>query len=250
MPRAGFETRYTGPTVTPLAKWVMIGLLVLYVVQILLESWLGLPVTDVLAFFPITFEPFPRLWQIVTFPFVQGDPVSLFWQELVLFFFFSQVEEMYGRTGMLKLALGTTLLGAATGQLLWMVQLAASPAPAMGVGCFSMGLVVTWALSRPDANILAMFVVPIRAIWFAWASLLLAALMFLRYRTVGTGADLGAWLAGYAFVTMRFGFPRGIKRRYLKYRETRLKKKLGFDVIEGGAGERPRPGPPTDGHVH
>ena len=250
MPRPGFETRYVGPQVTPLAKWVMIGVLVLYVVQILLESWLHVPVTAFLAFSPQTLEPFPYLWQIVTYPFVQGDPVGLLWQELVLFFFFSQVEEMYGWKGMLKLALGTTLGGAAVGQLLWTIQLASSPAPALGISCFCMGLVVAWALSRPDASILAMFVIPIRAIWFAWGSLLLAALLFLRYRTVGTAAELGGWLAGYAFVTMTLGFPRGIKRTYLRYREARLKRKLGFDVIEGGAGERSRPGPPSDDQLH
>ncbi len=250
MPRPGSETRYVGPRVTPLAKWVMVGVLVLYVVQILLESWLNVPVTALLAFSPMALEPFPYLWQILTFPLVQGDPVNLLWQELFLFMFFSQVEEMYGWQGIAKLAVGTTLGGAAAGQLLWMVHLASNPSPAMGIGCFVMGLVVAWAVSRPDANILAMFVVPVRAIWFAWGALLLAALMFLRYRTVGTGADLGAWMAGYAFVTMKFGFPRGLKRTYLRYRESRLKKKLGFDVIEGGAGERQRPGPPTDDHVH
>jgi hypothetical protein len=250
MPRPGFETRYVGPRVTPLAKWVMIGVLVLYVVQILLESWLDVPVTALLAFSPQTLEPFPYLWQVITFPFVQGDPVGLLWQELVLFFFFSQVEEMYTWKGILKLAVGTTLGGAAMGQILWALHLASSPMPAIGIGCFCMGLVVAWALSRPDASVLAMFVIPVRAIWFAWGSLLLAVLLFLRYRTVGTAAELGAWLAGYAFVTMRFGLPRGIKRSYLRYREARLKRKLGFDVIEGGAGERQRPGPPSDDHVH
>jgi membrane associated rhomboid family serine protease len=250
MSRPGFETRYVGPRVTPLAKWVMIGVLVLYVVQVLLESWLNVPVTALLAFSPMVLEPFPYLWQILTFPFVQGDPVGLLWQELFLFMFFSQVEEMYGWQGIAKLAVTTTILGAATGQVLWGIGLAANPAPALGLGCFVMGLLVTWAMSRPDANILAMFVVPVRAIWFAWGSLLFAVLMFLRYRSVGTGAELGAWLAGYVFVAMTFGFPRGLKRTYLKYREARLKKKLGFDVIEGGAGERERPGPPSDGHVH
>ena len=251
MPRPGFETRYGGPTVTPLAKWVMIGVLVLYVLETLLESWAHVSVMELLAFYPQTMEPFPFLWQILTFPFVlQGDPVNLLWQELVLFFFFSQVEGMYGWKGMLKLAVGTTLGGAAMGQLLWTIGLASEPMPALGISCFCMGLVVAWALSRPDASVLAMFVIPVRAIWFAWGSLLLAVLLFLRYRTVGTAAELGAWLVGYAFVTMRLGFPRGLKRTYLRYREARLKRKLGFDVIEGGAGERQRPGPPSDDHVH
>ena len=251
MPRPGFETRYVGPTVTPLAKWVMIGVLGLYVIETLLESWAHVSVMELLAFYPQTLEPFPFLWQIVTFPFVlQGDPVNLLWQELVLFFFFSQVEGMYGWKGMLKLAVGTTLGGAAMGQLLWTIGLASTPVPALGIGCFCMGLVVAWALSRPDASVLAMFVIPVRAIWFAWGSLLLAVLLFLRYRTVGTAAELGAWLVGYAFVAVRLGFPRGLKRTYLRYREARLKRKLGFDVIEGGAGERQRPGPPSDDHVH
>src|SRR6185436_12992553 len=123
------------------AKWVMIGVLALYVVQILLESWLGVPVTSLLAFSPQQLEPYPFLWQIVTFPFVQGDPVNLLWQELVLFFFFSQVEASYGWKGMLKLAVGTTLGGAAMGQLLWTIGLASTPVPALGIGCFCMGLV-------------------------------------------------------------------------------------------------------------
>jgi membrane associated rhomboid family serine protease len=239
-----------GPRLTPLAKGVMIGVLVAYVLQLILESWLQIPVTEILAFSPFRAGQFPLFWQPLTYPLVQGDPRDLLWQELALFFFFSPIEEMFGRKGVLKLALGTTLAGALAGQVFWMVGLASSPMPALGLGCFITGIVVAWALSMPNANILAYFLVPVRAVWFAYGSLLLAFLMFLRYRSVGTAADLGAWAAGYAFFSVRWGVPRGIKRTYLKYRERKLKKQLGFDVIEGGAGQPERPEQPPDDRVH
>src|SRR5688500_12634415 len=111
MPRQGFETRFMGPRLTPLAKWVMGGLFALYVLQILLESWAKVPVTPFLAFFPVGSDGFFP-WQILTYPLVQGEPMNLLWQELALFFFLSPVEENFGRSGVAKLAIGTTLLGA------------------------------------------------------------------------------------------------------------------------------------------
>jgi hypothetical protein len=96
-------------------------------------------------------------------------------------------------------------------------------------------LLVIFGLSRPNATILLMFIIPIKAAWVAWGSGLLCLLHLLSDRDMSSAMWLSGWISGYLWI--RGGIEQPLKRFWLRRKHTKIKKRLStFDVIEGGKG--------------
>jgi hypothetical protein len=104
-----------------------------------------------------------------------------------------------------------------------------------GIEPFLAGLLVIFGLSRPNAQILLFFVLPVRAAWVAWGSGLLCLLYLLSDRNLSSAMWAAGWISG--FVWLRGGMQKTIKQQILRWKQRQLKQKLSrFDVIEGGQG--------------
>ena len=116
-----------------------------------------------------------------------------------------------------------------------------------GIEPFLAALLVLFGLSRPNATILLMFIIPIKAAWVAWGSGLLCLLNLLDGRSLSSAMWLAGWLSGY--IWLKGGMSGGLKKILLRYKQRRIKQRLStFDVIDGGKGWGHTPG--SDETIH
>jgi len=240
-----------GPGFTPLSKMVLSTLLALYILQLICQNMLQLPVVQVLAWQPFRggFQP----WQPITAWFLNGTPLHAFFDWLFLFFLLPIVESMYTRQRLIRMAV-TTLIGSVLFGLV-MVLLKVVPTQTMWLGPepWLTALVVVVGLTRPNMVFYLMFVLPIRASWMAWGSGLMALLYLLYTRDMNSAMWLGGWISGYVWV--QGGMPKSLKKAYLRHKAKQVEKRLStFDVLEGGAENTGKPrgwNPPgDDGNIH
>ena len=218
---------------TQLSKTVLMALVGLYVVQLLAESWIGLPVIATFAWLPFGagFEP----WQPFTAFFLNGSPTRAFFDWLFIFFILPAVEPLFTREQLKRFA-GFTYLGCIVfGFALLLLGAVQVRGAWLGIEPILAGLLVLFGLSRPNATIYLMFIIPIKASWVAWGSGLLCLLNLLAERELGSAMWMGGWLCGYAW--LRGGIMPTIRKTLLRYKHAQTKRKLAkFDVIEGGRG--------------
>ena len=222
-----------GITTTPLTKRLLTALLGIYILQQILENWVGLPVMASLGWRPFNggFQP----WQPFTAFFLNGDVLRAFFDWLFLFFILPAVESMFSRTRLRQFAMVTYGGSILFGFFLLMVGAVHVNGVWFGIEPFLAGLLVLFGLSRPNATILLFFVIPIRAAWVAWGSGLLCLLYLLSGRDLGSAMWAAGWLSGYLW--LRGGIVQGLRRPFLRWKQQQIKRRLNrFDVIEGGRG--------------
>ena len=219
----------------PFTKKILIALLGLFVVELLLENWVTVPLSSLLAWNPT--QTLTKPWQVLTHFLYQGSkPLSFLFDLLAVYFFLPTTQQNYGRKGIYRLFSFVVFTAAVFGLITIMIGAVKGTAPAMGISPFVTAMIVVFGLTNPKATIL-LIVFPIQAAWIAWGTGLFAALGFLSTRTLPSALWLSGWLAGYAFIEMQ---PNGKLRRFFiqrKHKQTnrRLKeKKIGFTVHDGG----------------
>jgi len=193
--------------------WWILGILAgLYVVQVVLERWVGIPVVALLAWGnPGLFRP----WQPVTaFLFNGPTPIAALIEWVVLFFLLPPALSLSGRGAVARIsvaawagAVGATLALQATGVLEPAVS------PYLGLEPFITALLLLFGLARPDARILLFFVIPLRAAWVAWGTGAVTFLLFLFSREVGPSIAFFGWCGALAWYVARTRLPRLPRRR-------------------------------------
>lgn len=218
------------PLLPPAPRWIRNlcgGLLALYVAELVART-AGLPV-DLLAWFPLRggFAP----WQPLTRFLVQGgDPGTVLRVVIglaAIWFGLPQLDRGLVARAAVAAAVGGTVVAFALDALGIL-----GPFADLGWTTPLFGTFVLYGLLRPDAQILAYFVLPVTGRALVWGALGIAALMFLAQRSLGTADALGAWLG--VWLWFRTLGPGGHKRR-LRARGRAIEKELSrFQVIEGG----------------
>lgn len=229
---------------SPLCKKLLIIYGSIYVIQLLTEHWLNVSLSSYLYIYPVGSGQF-HFWQIITHPFVHNpnNPIVFLIDCLVFYFFANPVEYVFGSRGFLCLfylaALGAFIIG-----------FAFSLVPGFGVPFSGMSpsilaLVVIFGLMNPEAVIYLMFVIPLKAKYISYATIILTGVTFLAKANTN-----GAWhLGGIFFAYLYMRGPRNIldpSRFYQKYLNWQFeRKKKRFKVYEGGKGKRDDDDRPT-----
>jgi len=236
---------------TPLSKSVLIALFAMYVLQQLAERWLGLPVFQTFAWWPfgLGFQP----WQPFTAFALNGDVMRAFFDWLFLFFLLPPVEQMFTTRRLFRATVSTMLGSILFGMVLVAVGAVTIQRPWFGIEPLLAALLVLFGLSRPNAQILLFFVLPVKAAWVAWGSGLLCLLYLLSGRDLASAMWAAGWISGYLW--LRGGIPTGWRKLYLRWKHERVKQRLSrFDVIDGGKSDAPVGGgwqpPDDDKNVH
>ena len=87
----------------PFTKKILIGLLVLYVGELIIEQWAQVPLMAILAWHPGNLLSQP--WQPLTQFFYQGSrPFNTLLELLALYFFLPPAQRSYGRKGIYKIS--------------------------------------------------------------------------------------------------------------------------------------------------
>lgn len=177
----------------------------------------------------------PRLSQALS-----GFPTTL----LFFYFFSGPVERYLGTRRFITYwalaALGGVILGQPLSLVYGLDQPFVGPMPGL------MGLIVLFGLAYREARILLMLVLPVKGVWIAAITAIMAVLALLAKFNPAAGYWCGA-------IAVAFFFYKGwldlldFKILQLRLREYRLKRKLKrFRVIEGGRGDDG----PDDGPVY
>ena len=228
-----------GIQMTPLTKQVLIALFTLFVLQVITypgSNWApSLPWPEL-----VWQANAERLqpWQPLTHWFVQSMDLWVLVNWLMVLFFLPPTEESYGKRGVLTITLVLVSTCAVTGTLGAMTN-NLNGAPASGILPIITAFITLFAFNRPNATILLAFVFPVRGIWIAWGTGLIAFLSFILSRDLSSTLYLTAWCTAYGWVKL---VDSGRMRRFfLRRKEKQIEKRLSrFQVHEGG-GEISKP---------
>jgi len=235
----GFGTR-----LTRLGKRLLILYGAVYAAELLLEHWLGIPLVALLQLYPPGSENF-HFWQILTHPFIHNPqaPIGFLINCLMLYFFAAPVELALGSGRFLVLfylaALGSALAGMAFSGV------TGFSVPFMGMLPSLLALIVIFGLLNPEATILLMFILPVKAKYISYGTAGITLLTFLAKANPAGAYHLGGILCGFTYFKMPGTLldPRMI---YLKYLQWRLKRRRSrFRVIDGAKGKDKDDNKPT-----
>jgi len=225
-----------GTSLTRLGQRLLILYSIIYVAELLLEQWFRVPVVSFLQLYPLSSENF-HFWQILTHPFIHNPqaPVGFLINCLVLYFFAAPVELALGSRRFLTLfylaALGGALVGLAFSGV------AGFNAPFMGMLPGLLALIVVFGLLNPEATILLMFILPVKAKYISYGTAGITLLTFLAKANPYGAYHLGGILCGF-FYFKAPGTALDPQVIYLKYLQWRLKRrKSRFRVIDGAKGK-------------
>ena len=223
-----------GIEITPLVKTTLIALVSIYILELVLAEWAGLPIFEWFAMWPVG-QGLWKPWQPVTALLInQPSPLGAFLEWLVLLFFMGTCEKLLGTQKLLQAILFACATAVLATTLLDVAGLLTSSRPYMGLRPVLSALLVVFGLSIPHARILLFFVLPIKAIWVAWGTGLMALLYFLSGRDLYSAMSLFGWVGAWIWMNGGTGF---FKRFMLKRKQKELEKQLSrFTVHEGGRG--------------
>jgi membrane associated rhomboid family serine protease len=151
------------------------------------------------------------IWQLLTFQFLHAGILHLFFNAFAIWSFGRFVEERLGKAQFLALY----FLSGVAGGLLQCVMGLLIPGmfggPTIGASAGVFGLVAAFALMEPDAPLLFMFVLPIKAINLLYISIgLSVVLIFIPSSTpVAHAAHLGGIFFGMFYVRRGLALTQG-----------------------------------------
>ncbi len=134
-----------------------------------------------------------RLWTLVTSSFLHppNTPFAVLLNALLLYFFAPELEQRWGNKRWLLFVVLTAFFGGLTTFALSFLGL--NVTGFAGATAIATGFLTAWALTFPQREILAFFVLPMKAIHLLYLELLIVGLGF-----ISTGPTSGSSLGGIA----------------------------------------------------
>ncbi len=195
------------PQLPPVTKALMLICTAVYCLQLLLGPW----IEAFLALWPLQSGHFLP-WQVLTYAFLHGSPVHLFFNMFGLYMFGAEMEQIWGRNRYIQFLGASALMGAIT-QLLMGTALPIGPT--LGASGALFGLLLAFGMMFPDRVIMPLFPpIPMKAKYFV---ALFGGLELLMGITGGVGvahfAHLGGMLGGWLVIRYWRGQPPFPPRR-------------------------------------
>jgi membrane associated rhomboid family serine protease len=201
------------PQLPPITKFLMLACTAVFCIQYVLPG----PMTAWFALWPITTGRFWP-WQVVSYAFLHGDVLHLFFNMFGLWTFGSELELLWGRKRFVHFLLASVLAAAAV-QIVFTL-LVGTYAPTLGASGALFGLLLAYGTLFPDRTIMPMFPpIPMKAKTFV---VVFGALELFFGLQSGDGvahfAHLGGMLGGYLMIRFWRGKPpfgrRGPRRMH------------------------------------
>ena len=224
-----------GHGLTPWVKRILIVNVVVWLAMLAIPSlgaWL--------AFVPA--ETFSRPWTLVTYMFVHGGGLHLFFNMLILYFFGPPLESMWGGSEFLKFYLVAGLAGAAFSYVF------AFNAAVVGASAAIYGVMLAFAMNWPDMQVYIWFLFPVKVKWLVafLAAVSILSLVGGREDGVAHFAHLGGFAGGFLYLKFqdRVGLQLGQLRKAVARRKFSVTAGGGekSQGAESGAKGPPRPG--------
>ena len=217
---------------TQTGKIMLIIYAAVYVVELLGQHWFGLPLYQMLALSPFGSGNF-YLWQLISHPVIHDPsaPIGFLIDCVVFYFFAGTIESALGTRRFLYLY-GIAAFGGAAAGLLFS-SLTSTMIPYAGMMPSLLALIVVFGLLQPESTVLLMFVLPIKAKYISYGTVIVTGLTFLARTNVYGAYHLGgiglAWL--YFRAPSQWLDPNWWRWKYFEYSQKRHRSK--FTVIDG-----------------
>ena len=138
------------PPLPPVTKLLMLACVGMFAASLLLPPTLEL----MLALWPLQSGRFWP-WQVVSYAFLHGDTLHLFFNMLGLWMFGSELERLWGTKRYIQFLLASVLSAAAV-QILW-TSLTSSLVPTVGASGALFGLLIAFGMLFPNRIIMPLF---------------------------------------------------------------------------------------------
>lgn len=221
-----------GNRLTPIGKRLLLIYGVIYVLELVFEHWFGIPVVSVVQLYPFGNSDF-HVWQLVSHPFIHNpnSPIGFLISCIVFYFFAGPVENAFGPKRFLILFYASAIGGALCG--LVFSGVGGFDTPFLGMMPSLLSMIVVFGFLNPEATILLMFVLPIRAKYLSYGTILITSLTFLAKANPHGAYHLGGILFGYLYFRGA-GNVLDLKHVYLKIRLWQLKRRRpNLTVVDG-----------------
>lgn len=194
-----------------------------------------------LAFIPA--ETFVRPWTLVTYMFVHGGFLHLFFNMLILYFFGPPLESMWGGTEFLKFYLVAGLGGAVFSYVF------AFNTAVIGASAAIYGVMLAFAMNWPDSQVYIWFLFPVKVKWLVafLAAVSVLSLVGGQQDGVAHFAHLGGFVGGFLYLKLQDR--AGIQVSQLRKTVARRKLSVSGSDAEDPEGRRPRPGSRAENQV-
>jgi membrane associated rhomboid family serine protease len=197
------------PPLPPVTRAFMLACTAVFCAQLLVGRWLE----DLFALWPLGSGNFMP-WQVISYAFLHGDFLHLFFNMFGLWMFGSELERLWGRKRFIHFLIAGALSAAAV-QLLW-TMLIGSRVPTVGASGALFALLLGFGMLFPNRIIMPLFPpIPMKAKFFV---AVFGALELFFGFTGGGGiahfAHLGGMLGGFLIIRYWRGqAPFGSRRR-------------------------------------
>ena len=221
-----------GSSLTRTGRIMLIVYATVYVLELIGQHWLGLPIYAWLALSPVG-SPFFHIWQLVTHPVIHnpGSPIGFLIDCVVFYFFAGTIESALGTRGFLRLYLAATVGAAVIGLLV--SSLIAVNAPFGGMMPGLLALIVVFGLLNPEATVLLMFILPVKAKYISYGTVVITALTFLARTNVFGAYHLGGILAAWLYFRSPTQWLDANWWRWKYFEFVQRKRRSKFTVIDG-----------------
>lgn len=181
------------PDLPPVTKALLLACVAMFCVD------LFVPLDSVLALWPLGSGRFMP-WQVLSYAFLHGDTLHLFFNMLGLWMFGAELEQLWGRRRYAQFLLAS-VLAAAAAQLV-ITGFTGSPVPTVGASGALFGLLLAFGVLFPHRTVMPLFPpIPMKARTFV---VVFGALELLFGLMGGSGiahfAHLGGMLGGWLMI--------------------------------------------------
>ncbi|MBL7716863.1 MAG: rhomboid family intramembrane serine protease [Bdellovibrionales bacterium] len=192
---------------TPTVKWIMIACLAGFLVQQTVDQFMGGNLISWLGLVPSQFMIHQRFWQLFTYPFLHADVTHLLMNMIMLLFFGSELESVWGRSFFLKFY----FLCAVTSGVVYLLLQAfvwggeGLGTPMVGASGAIFGLLMAYGLIFGERTMLLMMLIPMKAKYITWifAGVQLMTVVFSGRNGLSGAAHLTGMITGFVFLWVR-----------------------------------------------
>lgn len=228
----GYELRF-GPPMVPVVRTLIIINAILFLLQMATKLTFQSPLIEL--YFGLTPELVFNgwVWQLVSYAFLHGSFLHIIFNMLSLWMFGSELAEIWGERAFLKFYLFTAFLG---GVCTIAAHFFGIPQGlVVGASASIYGLLVAYAMTWPNRELLVFLIFPMRAKYFVMIVMLMV--LFAQGERVAHFAHLGGAIGGLFLMKVYTGWKKTAtslptwslsrylqKRRFMRYQEEMAKR--------------------------
>lgn len=195
----------------PATRYILIINIAVFVVAMIpgLGGW----IYSLFSVFPKTYIDAIQVWRLITYQFLHGGPLHIFFNMLMLYFLGPFLEGYWGSRTYLRFYL---IAGAAGGVVYTLLVLfdVLWPAPMVGASGAIYGLMASAAVLFPQSQVLLFGIIPMRMITLLIITVIWSAMNFMSGQNAGgEAAHLTGIAVGVFYVYVR---PRMIQIRMMR----------------------------------